>query len=192
MNAVGAWDQAAFALIHTTLRTRLFDLLMPTLTDTWTWVLPIAAIVLYTFAEGGKRGSLLLCSGIVLLLLADGSSTALKSLFLRPRPYQSLADMNAILERAASSSFPSNHATNAFALAALLRSFHRKLVIPLFAIAAVVGYSRIYLGDHYPLDVLAGALLGTILGLAAGEAHEWLGRRWKTPEPRPEGQGRPQ
>lgn len=192
MRALGAWDQAAFSLIHTRLRAPFLDLVLPTLTDTWTWIVPIAALVLYTFAKGGKRGSLLLCSGMVVFLVADGCATGLKSVFLRPRPYQSLADMAMLLERAASSSFPSNHAANAFALATLFGSFYRKLAIPFIAIAAVVGYSRIYLGDHYPLDVVAGALLGTVLGLAAGKASEWLGQRGKTPGPRPEGQGRPQ
>lgn len=188
MNGVGAWDSTASSFIHATWRTSLLDRLMPILTDTWTWIIPIFLVVFYTFTTGWKRGSLALCWGILLILASDGSATALKGIFLRPRPYQTAADMGALMARSASSSFPSNHAANAFALATLFRAFYPKMTIVFYALAAVVGFSRIYLGDHYLLDVLAGALLGTALGLLGAMACDWCGRRWGKPKPRPEGQ----
>jgi undecaprenyl-diphosphatase len=60
-----------------------------------------------------------------------------------------------------SSSFPSGHATTAFACATMLAAFAPRLRVPLFALAALIALSRLYNGDHYPLDVLAGAALGT-------------------------------
>jgi undecaprenyl-diphosphatase len=174
-----AFDKALFFVMHDTFRNAFFDLVMPPLTEKWNWMLALAAVfLLYAFFNGMKRGALLLLSGVLLVLVADGGATALKHVFLRPRPLASVAEVQILVDRAASSSFPSNHATNAFALAALLAIYYPRLAIPFFTVAALVGYSRVYLGAHYPLDVLAGALLGTTLGLAAGKASLWLWRRW--------------
>ncbi|HYB75280.1 MAG TPA: phosphatase PAP2 family protein [Candidatus Sulfotelmatobacter sp.] len=174
-----AFDRSLFLLIHQTSRNALFDLVMPQLTEKWNWVLPLAAVfLLYAFFNGTKRGALLFLSGVLLVLVADAGATALKHVFLRPRPLASVAEAQALAERAASSSFPSNHAVNAFALATLFAIYYPSLAIPFFTVAALVGYSRVYLGDHYPLDVLAGAVFGAALGLAAGWASLWVGRRW--------------
>ena len=58
------------------------------------------------------------------------------------------------------SSFPSGHATGAFALATAFSHSYPKITIPAYLGAAAIGLSRVYLGRHYPADVLAGALIG--------------------------------
>ncbi len=95
---------------------------------------------------------------------------ALKYIVKRPRPYITYPDINA-LDTEGSPSFPSGHTSAAFALATSLSLNYPKwyVVVPSFAWAGLTGYSRMYLGVHYPTDVLAGAVLG------AGTA--WLG--WK-------------
>jgi len=80
---------------------------------------------------------------------------------------------------------PSNHATNTFALASFFASSYRRLAAPLFILAFLVGYSRIYVGVHYPFDVLGGAALGVILGLLVGALGRWILFRWD------KGSGRP-
>jgi membrane-associated phospholipid phosphatase len=63
------------------------------------------------------------------------------------------------------SSFPSGHTTTSFACALVLAAAAPRLRLPLYLLAAAIGFSRLYNGDHYPLDVVAGAVLGTLTAL---------------------------
>jgi membrane-associated phospholipid phosphatase len=96
------------------------------------------------------------------ILIAEGVSYSLKGIVHRERPY--LAHPNLIYGKSTPTdgSFPSGHASVAFAAATSLSlSFPKWYVIaPSFAYASAVGYSRMYLGVHYPSDVLAGAIIG--------------------------------
>ncbi|MBL7815733.1 MAG: phosphatase PAP2 family protein [Saprospiraceae bacterium] len=87
---------------------------------------------------------------------------ALKYIVKRPRPYVTYPDLNA-LDTEGSPSFPSGHTSGAFALATSLSLNYPKwyVVVPSVAFAGFTGYSRMYLGVHYPSDVLAGAVLGS-------------------------------
>lgn len=81
----------------------------------------------------------------------------LKPLIARPRPTDLLSDF----------SFPSGHATIAFAMATVLSKIEPKWRRWLYGLAGAISLTRIYLGVHYPLDVFAGALLGWGIGFAA-------------------------
>ena len=96
-------------------------------------------------------------------ILAYSIGYVLKESVRRERPYEALTDVHTNhLDSADPYSFPSGHATGAFALATLLTLRYPKpeVYIPAFAWAGLVGYGRIYFGLHYPSDVLAGALIG--------------------------------
>ena len=117
---------------------------------------------------GGPAGNLAVCAGVGLFcgqrgrdaaklaLTADAGASlitlGLKSAVNRPRPEGATTRMN--------SSVPSGHSTAAFALATVFAHEYPKLSIPCYALASGVALSRIYLGRHYPSDVLAGAAIG--------------------------------
>jgi membrane-associated phospholipid phosphatase len=91
--------------------------------------------------------------------------TIFKELFDRARP--PVAGIDAVGVIPDSASFPSGHSATAFAAAVAVGLFYPKLRRPLLALAALVALSRVYLGVHYASDVLAGSLLGVLLGLVS-------------------------
>ncbi len=122
---------------------------------------------------------------------ADLLATAFKVAVDRPRPFERLAEPEPLLGGTVGASFPSGHAATSFAGAVVLALLARRAVPALFLLAALVAFSRIYVGVHYPLDVLAGAVLGAAVALAlvfAVRLPRWpsAGRR-RSGEPRPSG-----
>ena len=102
----------------------------------------------------------------VTILIAEMVSGLAKVWFDRDRPPLANPDPDPLVSLPATNSFPSGHATVAFACATALALAVPRLVLPFFALAALIAWSRVYVGVHYPLDVLAGAVLGVALALA--------------------------
>jgi membrane-associated phospholipid phosphatase len=109
-------------------------------------------------------------------LLSVIISNILKYTIERPRPFKSYTFIQK-LSSGGSGSFPSGHTSDAFSIAMIISFlFPRKLVIiPMFAWAILVAYSRMDLGVHYPSDVLAGAVIGISSSLVCSQLY----RRWK-------------
>ena len=94
---------------------------------------------------------------------ADAVAFGVKDLTSRPRPFVAHPQIHPLYV-VHSSSFPAGHAATAFAGAVLLTAVVPRLWPAFFAFAALIGFSRIYDGVHYPTDVVAGALLGAAVG----------------------------
>ena len=105
-------------------------------------------------------------------VLADLLAELGKAIVGRHRPFETQLG-----PKSNAHSFPSGHTATAFACATVLSSFVPRWRVPLFVLATLIGLSRIYNGMHYPTDVLAGALLGGLVGLVVLKAFAGIGRR---------------
>ncbi len=114
------------------------------------------------------------------VLLMAGTSfsfyciSTLKKLFTRPRPFMAIEGVKPLIV-AHGFSLPSGHATMAFAAAFILTACFRKWYI-FYTLALLVAISRVYMGVHYPFDVIAGACLGTLIGYLLVRAFTGGGR----------------
>ena len=129
------------------------------------WIL--VTLALLAFRKTRKIGAACAISMIVGLV---ATNLILKNWIARIRPYEVIDGLNLMIERQRDFSFPSGHTTNSFAAACVIFGMApRRYGVPALILAALISLSRLYVGVHYPTDVLAGALIGC---LAA-----WAGRR---------------
>ncbi|WP_281322017.1 phosphatase PAP2 family protein [Flavobacterium aestivum] len=105
-------------------------------------------------------------------------SFALKKITKRERPYVTYPEIDNVTEES-SYSFPSAHTSSAFATATSLSMAYPKwyVIAPSFLWAGAVGYSRMYLGVHYPTDVLAGAIVGSGSAFLCYKLNKWINKK---------------
>ncbi len=153
---------------------RFFDFFMPVCTDKLVWI-PLYLSLLYVLFRNMSFKTAMFC--LVCIALAAGladvvSSKALRFAVMRLRPSNlenELHDLVHIVDdyRGGRYGFPSSHAANTFSLAVFMVCLYRCRVISFFMVfwALLNCYTRLYLGVHYPGDILAGAVLGTLLAV---------------------------
>ena len=172
------------------------DKAMIVATDMWIW-LPLYLLLIYwTVKEYGKCCWLVfLALGIVVLCTDQLSAHVCKPYFQRLRPCYNI-DLQGIIHlpkgmAGGKYGFVSSHASNTFGIAAFLTPVFQKYrpwpAILLFLWAFISSYSRIYLGFHYPGDIVCGALLGMLVGLLFWKGFSWFSS--KSPKIRTTSQG---
>ncbi len=169
-------DEVVLHWIHQTWRTPWGDAFFVWITDIGHFTIPLAFAWVLLFVLGGRRGRVAaIALGVTLLLTDQISSHVIKPWAARTRPCFEVAGVEALVAQARSGSFPSSHAANMFGAAAVLSlgagGFWRLFFVP----ALLVGLSRIYVGVHYPTDVVGGAVLGIVLGATVWRAAAALG-----------------
>lgn len=167
-------DHSLFSFINQGLSNSFFDWIMPLLREKRTWI-PFYLIGVVLIARNRRWRStvlIVLCS-IAAVGIADGvSSHLLKPYFARTRPCllpEMMNQVNLLVSRCSGAfSFPSSHAANHIALALFLGLVFKKsasYLLPFFLVWAVlIGFAQIYVGVHFPSDILAGFLLGLFCG----------------------------
>jgi undecaprenyl-diphosphatase len=172
-------DTLAFLFVNTYLANSLFDHFMPFVTDrSYFFFLPL---FLWLFFKDREKTFVALALGIIALLLSDWAANELKHVFERLRPCNEIRDVRMLAGCGKSFSLPSNHAVNAFAFITpffiLLKKSWTRYAFA--ALAVLVGFSRVYVGVHYPADVLAGALLGIFLGFCTLQVYNRSSQRYR-------------
>ena len=184
MNDLQALDRALF-LDWNGSDSIFLDGFMWMYTNMWMWM-PLALVLLYLVIRNNAPSRvILICVLIALLITASDqlASGLLKPLVQRLRPTHDpvLASMVDTVQgyRGGQFGFPSSHAANSFALftftALLIRNWG--YTMSMFLWACVFSYSRVYLGVHYPGDILCGALLGIFVGVVFYLIYEALNRK---------------
>jgi membrane-associated phospholipid phosphatase len=158
-------DRRALVLLRTRLRHRGLERALARYTSAGEygrlWIgLALAGAV----ADRRRRGQWLRAAVAVPLTL--GLNFCVKQLFRRTRPRLEGIEATGVVP--SSLSFPSAHAATSFASATLIGALCRPLRVPLYLAAAVMAFSRPYLGVHYPSDVVAGAAVGGLIGRVLG------------------------
>ncbi|MBT8379294.1 MAG: phosphatase PAP2 family protein [Ignavibacteria bacterium] len=160
-----SFDLAIFYFINHSLSTGFLDKFFSTITDVNKWYIAYVILAGIAFFKGGVRGKILVVGLILLIVVTDQTGyRILKEFFERLRPCRALTDAITPLGCSGGYSFPSNHALNNFAAATFISRLFPNYKWVVFTVAALIALSRVYLGVHYPSDILVGALIGTAFG----------------------------
>lgn len=162
-------DHQIFMFLNSQFTNGFFDWFMPFITDAKTWMPIVLLVWLLLICRGSSRFKILALALLISVGCTDlFCARVLKKSIGRLRPC-SIEETESfkcrmLMPKKASKSFPSNHSANTAAFAASTAVIcGLKPALPLFIVAFFIGYSRIYVGVHFPLDVLAGWLIGALI-----------------------------
>lgn len=147
----------------------------------WYWLLT-AAWLYRSAVNAGMNKSLWMILGLAVGVLVG--NVCLKNLIARPRPCWLDDSVMMLISSPADYSFPSGHTLSSVIGATVLTKTDRRFGWAAIPLAAVIAFSRLYLFVHFPSDILAGAILGVIIGEAVYRIGMRCGRRQRTPQER--------
>lgn len=182
MNMIEEFDQRIFLLLNS-LNSPFWDGIMYIISSLFTWFLLYFAILAFIAIRYKRKFLIILLFIIAAVALTDQLALLIKNVVLRLRPCHEPALEGAvhIVKNwcGGKYGFVSSHAANSFnvALISLLFVKKRWFTVTIVIWAAIVGYSRIYLGVHYPGDVICGSILGALIGWRIYLVYIWTDKR---------------
>lgn len=158
-------DKGIFYFFNGTLSSPFLDKFFSLITNVNNWYIAYFLLLGALFVKGGRKGKIAVLAVIILIVITDQlSAKVLKDLVARVRPCNVLPNVKTPLGLQGTFSFPSNHAVNNFAAAIFFMILYPNYKVELLVCASLVAISRIYIGLHYPSDVVGGALIGAFAG----------------------------
>jgi len=159
-------DIELFRFVNGSLRNSVFDILMPFITDLNKQrivLVIVLVLLLWMLIRGGHRVKIAAILLILTILVSDQlNSFVIKFWFERLRPCHVLHNVHLLVPCGSGYSFPSSHAVNNFAGALILAFFFPRAKWWVVGYATLVAFSRVYVGVHYPSDVIGGAVIGLV------------------------------
>ncbi len=141
----------------------------------WFWIL--LAVILLFFRKTRVVGVTAL---VALMINHVMTNMILKDLIARPRPYTVSPEIVTLIKQLSSYSFPSGHTSSSFAAAFVIhRMLPKKAGVPALILAAMIGFSRMYVGVHYPTDVLGGVVVAFMCSVWAHYLVQVIIRKWR-------------
>ena len=126
----------------------------------------IAATIVLLIPKKTRKAGIMSAAALLGSLIINNN--IVKNIVQRPRPFVTFTDLQIIIPTPSEFSFPSGHTSSSFAAAAVFyRHLPKKLGLPAVILAGLIGFSRLYVGVHYPTDVIAGVLMGILLSYLA-------------------------
>ncbi len=158
-------DLSVFYFFNHTLSSGVLNRFFTTITNVNNWYIVYILLLYISFFKGGRRGKIAAIGVILLITFSDQfGANVLKEWVQRIRPCNALSNVITPLGCNGTYSFPSNHALNNFAAAMFYYRLFPKLKWALFITATLIAISRVYIGVHYPSDILGGAIIGAAIG----------------------------
>lgn len=161
-------DTHLFLIVNSAIANPVFDFIFLRITEPYFWIIPGLVAAFFFIRKERKKALLVICCALITIGISDPvCNRVIKPAVHRLRPCNPkvhIEHARYLSGRKTSLSFPSSHAMNMFAQAMLFSLFYRRKAIWFFGFAALIGFSRIYVGVHYPFDVLGGALGGMLIG----------------------------
>jgi len=158
-------EESVLLWIQNSMRNDIFTPIFKTITTLgnagFIWV---AGSVMLLIPKKTRKIGVMSLAALALSVLID--NIILKNLIARTRPYEVILGLTSLVGAQKDFSFPSGHTGSSFAAAVVMfRGLPRKFGVPALILAFLMGFSRLYVGVHYPSDVLCGALIGTGIAL---------------------------
>lgn len=165
------FDEQLFHIINNDWHNAFLDAIMPAWREKKTWIPLYVMIAAFSIIKFKIKGLYFIIAVALTVGIADNvSSQLIKKNVKRIRPCNDATlqeDVRLLVSCGSGYSFTSSHATNHFAVATFismtLGQFYRKIRLPFFLWAATIAFGQVYVGVHYPLDIVCGALLGSFI-----------------------------
>lgn len=178
MSAIELWDQSVFLSLNAGAQAPAFVIAIAKILANWSIYLAMV-LMIYAWVQRGRLVRFALLDATCAALIGLGIAQGITAIWYHPRPFE-IGLGRQILDHAAEASFPSDHATLMFSLAIplLCRAGSRRWGVALLLLGFAVAWSRIYLGVHFPLDMLGAFGVAAFASILIWMADPLLRRRF--------------